>query len=123
MNVIPIHELLYMSQSAYNENYIQQYMRWCIDKSCESEKQMHVIDRNFSKPDLQSIIANTHISKWYAYEYEKLEQKFIQISTPQHGSISCPQVRQIFSALVSEIFTRYPNPLIESARKLSINAN
>lgn len=106
----PVHELLYMSLEAYEEYYTERYLNWCIDKASDL------------KQDLQKIIANSKINAWYNLEHEKLTERFQQIATPQHGMIDFKSARTIFTSVTAVIYKQYPQPLIDSARNLKINA-
>lgn len=106
-----LHELIYMTPEHYSEDYTERYLRWCMNRSQDLDQ------------DLQRLLANSSISKWYNHEFAKLEERIISMLEPQHGKISYKQARTIFGSIVAEMFIKYPMPLIDQARKLNINAN
>jgi hypothetical protein len=116
-----VHTLLYLSAESYAEGYFERFLRWCLSRSVDRDQD--VSDPWFLKPDTQHLIANTAISKWYDYEFGKLEAKFIEIVNPQHGLIDFAAARQIYNSLTNEMLKKFPQTLIDSARNLNINAN
>ena len=106
-----IHELLYLSEELYNELYTEKYMRWCLNKSLNDNT------------DFQKLLANSSISKWYNHEFSKVEQKYITAMSPLFGSVSFKTSRQMFESISIELYSKFPQPLIESARNLNINAH
>ena len=112
------HELLYMSAEAYADEYFERYLRWCISRSVDPD--FSVWDPKFVKADLQHILANAGISKWYRREFTKLEEQFEKMVSPQHNLISCEAARNIFNSITLEMHKKFPQPLIEAARHLNI---
>lgn len=107
----PVHELLYMTKEMYDELYMEKFMRWCLNRATNNEN------------DFQKLIANSSISKWYNYEFSKIENEFSTAATPLFRKVSYKGLRQMFETLSVELYTKFPQPLIESARNLNINAN
>lgn len=106
-----IHEILLITGEEYAKDYTDRYIRWCYDKAINETN------------DLQKIVSNSSINKWYNHEFDRLEQSFMEIATAQTGKISYKEMREIYAEIVVQIFPKYPNPLLESARKLNIYAN
>lgn len=106
-----VHELLYMTEEIYNELYTEKFMRWCMNRSTNPDN------------DFQKLLANASISKWYNHEFLKIETEFIETASPLFGKVSYKALRQMFEALSIDLYKKFPQPLIESARNLNINAN
>ncbi len=106
-----INELLYITSDQYETDCQDRYLRWCLSRSKDMGQ------------DLQQLLANTSISKYYNIEFAKIEQSFIEIVGPQKGILNYKTVRAIYSTMIIEIFNKYPQPLFEAARKLNVYAN
>nr|MBF6607476.1 hypothetical protein [Flavobacterium sp.] len=64
-----IHDLLRMSLAEYEMDYLQRFMRWCMTRSKKDAE-------NVNYDDLQKLMANARISRWYDSEFAKLEAAF-----------------------------------------------
>lgn len=106
----PIHQLLRLSEADYAEDYFQKYMRWCESKISEKE----------TGPNLQQLLSNTAISNWYNTEFYKLQFKFCKMVENTHQQMDVAQVRQIYCAVTSHIFTYYPRSLFDLAKHIHI---
>lgn len=106
-----LYELLLFTPEQYNDNYFDVYFRWCQNYSQNTDQ------------DIQKILANTKISKWFNYEFEQLEFLAYEAIAPVHGQIKYTQARTMYAALTAPIFMNYPKPLIDEARKINVYAN
>lgn len=108
----PIHELLYMSAELFEDDHFERYLRWCMS-----------FQRN-QETDLTKLLANRKIANYYSVEFQKLQLKFINAAEPIHGQVNYKVIRNLYTSITAEIFTKFPKPLFDEARTLSIiNSN
>lgn len=103
-----IAQILLMDPSAYVETNLERYMRWCQNIA------------NQKGVPLQSILANTAIANYYRTEINRLESEFLREATPIKGLVKFSTMRTMYSEKLVQIFTVYPSPLIEQAKKMKI---
>lgn len=108
---IKIHEVLNLSKEEFDATQIERYMRWCMNQSIDQNK------------DLQKIMANSSINRYYNIEMAKLEKKFIDIVDGKQKHIGDKTAREMYALIVVDMFKIYPSPLIDNARKLNVYAN
>lgn len=86
------------------------YYRWCLD-FCSNYQN-----------DLQSVLANSKINKYFLFEYGKCETEFLKLITFYESEIGItPQEAQkLYDKCVLQIFNRTPKPLIDEAKKLKV---
>lgn len=106
-----LYELLLFTPEQYDDNYFEVYFRWCMNFMQNEDL------------DLQKILANTKISKWFNYEFEQLEYLAYEAILPVHGQIKYTQARTMYAALTAPIFMKFPSALIDEARKINVYAN
>ena len=72
--------------------------------------------------DLQKLLANTAISKYYKVEYSKCETEFLTTIEPYKSSkeLSEKDARYLYSDCTYQMFNRRPKSLIDAAKKISI---
>lgn len=103
-----ISQILLMDQSTYVETNLERYIRWCQN-----------IAQQKAVP-LQTILANTAIANYYRTEFTRLESEFLREATPIKGLVKFSTMRAMYSEKVIQIFTIYPSPLIDAAKKVKI---
>ena len=108
---IKIHEVLNYSKEEFDNLQMERYMRWCISQAIDLNK------------DLQKIIANSSINRYYNIEMAKLEKKFIDIVDGKQIHIDEKTAREMYALIVVDLHRMYPSPLIHNARKLNVYAN
>jgi hypothetical protein len=86
-------------------------MRWCEKWSNEFGIQ------------LQSLMANTAICNWYNNWHEELEWKAYETLKPTFGKISRTMANTIYKTIMIELYTNYPKPLFDVAKKVNIIGN
>ena len=106
----PIHELLQMTALDYAEASFEKYMRWCHATLAEKE----------TGPNVQQLLGNKSIANWYNLEFEKLEVKFVKMIGNTHTNMGIEQIRQIYVAVTSHIFTYYPQHLVNLAKHVNV---
>ena len=100
-----------MTPKAYEEMYIESYMRWCQDFAINYEN------------DLQKIMANTAISKWYLAEYEKCEAEFLRRMIRRQQTlrpVSQTDAQSAYNDCTYDMFNLRPKGLLMDAKKLEI---
>jgi len=109
----PITKLLDITEETYWNKFIERYMRWCTGRA------LHNVD-GVIVTDLQMLMANSSLSKWYTLQHEELEKQAIEVLRPQFDRIPLEKMREIHNIMMNDIFKAYPKPLIDAARKLTI---
>ena len=101
---------LNVSQFDYDFMVMNIYLRWCMDFSL-----------NYFN-DLQKVVANTPINKYFLTEFKKIEAEFLEIMQEYDGAtnIKPKDALQVFNRCSIQIFNRYPKILIHEAKKLNI---
>lgn len=100
-----ISTILKKDEVEFENLQIERYMRWCIYLS------------NKTGISLQMILANTSISKYYNYEFSKLENSFLNLI---EGKIKCiPEktLQQMYEVVVVDIFNLFPMALLDGIKK------
>jgi len=107
-NLKTVPQLLQIEQEDYENQRLEIYFRWCIGFAKDKDA------------DLQKLLANKAISTYWNYEFTKLEKEFVESASLIAGKKTKKQMAHIFVAITSTIVERFPMPLFESARQLSI---
>lgn len=107
---ITIYELLGKTAQEYEQEDFERYMRWCMSFAA----------RTSEGRDLQMLLANTAISKYYNEHFRELESQFIAAITPIYKSSKIESIRQIYVSITAQIYNNYPGALFEEARNLRI---
>lgn len=103
-------KILKVTQEAYEAMLLDTYMSWCMDFVTDYEK------------ELQKLVGNRSINKWFLQELGKLENKFIEEHAPYAETIDSATARENYADATDPIFRRFPKTLIEEAKKsLTIN--
>lgn len=107
MKKIP--QLLNKTNLEYELMYLSAYMRWCESVTINDYQ-------------LQMVMANSSVNKWYNFEYGKCETEFLKLITFYEAEIGItPQEAQkLYDKCVLQIFNRTPKPLIDEAKKLKV---
>lgn len=108
MKTIPQH--LNILPSDYEDLMMQTYMRWCMD-----------FCRNY-QGDLQSLLANAALNRYFLTEYKKLEDEFVLLISRYDGysNITDSDKINLYSQCTVQIFNRRCMPLINQAKTLKI---
>ncbi|RWX00950.1 hypothetical protein [Flavobacterium cerinum] len=104
-------KLIHMTDDEYWKEYLSRYMKWCLQFSQNKET------------DLQKLLANTAINNYYTARHEDLEHQAIQILKPQDGKITTELARRLYADVMVDLFTTFPKPLFDAARKLNVIGN
>ena len=86
----------------YEKEYLEWYERWCADQS-KGDFSMYV-----------QTFQNRSVSKWFATEFEKLEQRFLKISEVIPNNTL--QLRMHYRITITEIFGISPKALLEEIK-------
>lgn len=98
------------SQEDYEFIVMNIYLCWCMDFAI-----------NYTN-DLQKVVANAPINKYFLTEFKKIETEFLEIMQEYDGAtnIKPKDALQVFNRCTIQIFNRYPKILIHEAKKLNI---
>jgi hypothetical protein len=101
---------LQTTQEAYETMLFETYQRWCMDFCLNYQN------------DLQSILANSKINKYFLFEYAKCEAEFLNLISRYEDSptVTAIDARTLYADCTFQIFNRTPKPLIQEAKKLKI---
>lgn len=102
---------LQITPEEYENMYIESFMRWCMDLSINYEN------------DLQKVLANSAISKWYLAEWKKCEQEFLKCMHRRQQTlrpISKLDAQSIYNHSTFNMFNLRPKGLLNDAKKLNI---
>jgi hypothetical protein len=91
------------TQNQYNLILATNYQRWCEIHAKKSDRQ------------LQKIMLDQTINKWYITELKKLEADFLRKNAPVLNSnfINHKMMKQRYFDFIQIILTIYPKPLLE----------
>lgn len=105
-----VKQLLNVNTEAYEAMLMETYLHWCMD-FCS----------NYGS-ELQSIVANSKINKYFLFEYAKCEAEFLKLSAPYENTptVTNQDIRTLYSNCTVQIFNRNPQPLIKEAKKLKV---
>ncbi len=105
----PIHELLQMTIAEYDDFVFERYMRWCMSKVDPKREN-----------DLQQLLANSALSKWFITEFARHENSFAKMVENTHSYLKAPQIRTLYTTVTIQVYEHYPRPLMEAARNINI---
>ena len=94
-----ITDYLQISSLQYEDQTFAYYLRWCDT-------------RGLCPKEVQKLLANASISKWFMYEFSKLENDFCQALPFLIKSKK--DLKHEYQAIVGNIYTIYPQPLINA---------
>lgn len=105
-----VKQLLNVDTEAYETMIWETYYSWCMD-FCSNYQN-----------ELQGVLANSKINKYFWFEYSKCETEFLKLISRYEGSPTVTQedIRTLYSDCTFQIFNRSPKPLIEEAKKLKV---
>lgn len=95
---------LKISPDNYDDRLFQMYFNWC---------QRHAVSDN----NLQELLANAQLNKWFMRHYAVLEKLFITDHATRKNPLSTPE-RNLYDyqECVSQIFKNYPKAIIDGFR-------
>ncbi|KAB8151778.1 hypothetical protein EZY14_016420 [Kordia sp. TARA_039_SRF] len=101
-----IEKILQVSQSQFENMMLIAWLDWCIVKSSSPE-------------DLQTLLANQALNKWWRQEYTRLLNEFTDFIKPYAESCSQPDKMRLYTtSVVMPLQKLYSKKLIQNARKL-----
>lgn len=103
-----ISTILNKDEVEFENIQIERYMRWCLNVA------------NKTGVSLQTVMANTSVSKYYNYEFSKLESKFLDIVHGKTQWLDPTALENMYNLIVVDMFKYYPTPLIEAAKNIKI---
>ncbi|AMA49435.1 hypothetical protein [Flavobacterium covae] len=103
-------ELLDLSTPDYETLLFETYFNWCTD-FCSNYQD-----------DLQSLVANRALNKYFLQEYNKLEEEFLQLASRYENNINITSVhyRELYADCTVKIFNRFSKVLIKKAKQNTI---
>ena len=95
-------DTLQYSSDQYEEQYLEWFDRWC---TVQSKNQISLFVQIFQ---------NGPVSKWFAHEFEKLEQTFLAMSKAMPKDTV--QLRMHYKIMITQIFNIYPKALLDEIK-------
>ncbi|WP_395075340.1 hypothetical protein [Flavobacterium sp.] len=105
-----INELLNKTPEEYENIILKTYFLWCMDFCINYHS------------DLQRILANSAVNKYFLYEYAKCEAEFLKLISRYEDSptVTSKDIQTLYDDCSFKISNRNPKPLILAAKKLNI---
>ena len=105
-----VNQLLDLSPEAYENMIMETYLRWCMDFCTNYQS------------ELQSVLANAKMNKYFLFEYAKGETEFLRLISRYKDSPTVTQkdVQTLYNDCTFDIFNRTPKSLIQEAKKLKV---
>lgn len=105
-------EYLGVSAEQYEQMYIGSYMRWC-ERLCKSPS------------ELQSILANSSVNKFYNAELAKCEEEFVKLFSRYEGSttVSATDAKILYTTCTFKMYSIRPIALLLNSKKTNVYAN
>jgi hypothetical protein len=112
MSTTTINQKLQMTASEYDDMVFKSYLRWCESVSLNAQ-------------ELQKILANSSISRWYMTEYTKLEVEFMQLTGSFEicETITKCDFKTCYKNCTIQMFNIRPMPLLQEAKKMEYKAS
>lgn len=106
----PILVRLNINEDQYFDMRMSMYMRYCMDFCINYHN------------DLQKLLANTALSKYYFTELAKCEEEFLQIMDAYEGEANVKPAdgMEMYHKCAFRMHSIYSKPLIEQAKALNI---
>ena len=103
-------KLLNKTPETYETEFFQAYLRWCM-----------AFATNYNN-DLQKVVANSSISKYYNREHAKCEAKFLELISFYVNKINITpkEAQSMYNNCLFDMNNRFSKPLIEQAKKTNI---
>jgi hypothetical protein len=103
-------QLLNLKPEHYEEMYLGSMLRWCESQSIE-------------QADIQKLLANSALNAYYNIEYAKCEAEFLKliIQYAKVKYITLYDRLKLYNDCTNEMFNRHSKPLVEMAKKMTIN--
>lgn len=107
MTTTTINQKLKMSPEEYELLIFGAYARWCETLSGTSDR------------ELQKILANSGINKWFMTEYAKCEAEFLQLITryDECDTITATDLKKCYSECTYRMFNIRPMALLQIIKK------
>lgn len=105
-----VQQLLKLDTQEYETMLFETYMRWCMD-FCSNYQS-----------ELQSVLANAKMNRYFLFEYSKCEAEFLKLISRYENSptVTLGDTRTLYNNCTFQIFNRKSQPLIQEAKKLKI---
>ena len=101
-----IQKLLNIDQLGYDQIYFNAYVRWCESVSINDTQ-------------LQMVLANSSVNKYYNMEYAKCEDEFLLLANRYPTATQDDATKLYFRCTVA-MFNRRCEPIIKLAKKTPI---
>ncbi|EKT3967199.1 hypothetical protein NTJ12_002281 [Flavobacterium psychrophilum] len=94
----------------YETAFFKTYLHWCM-----------AFATNYGN-DLQKLVANSSISKYYNREHSKCEAKFLELISFYHTEIGITpkEAQKLYDKCIFDMNNRFCKPLIDQAKKTNI---
>lgn len=112
MTQTTINQKLKMTQEEYELFIFGAYARWCETLSGTSDR------------ELQKIMANSGINKWYMTEYAKCEAEFLQLTEryEECSTITALDFKKCYAECTYRMFNIRPTVLLQIIKKSTIGS-
>ncbi|MGR3791593.1 hypothetical protein ACUXZJ_12045 [Flavobacterium sp. TN-1] len=106
--------LLNIHPEQYSSMLFETYMHWCTDFCTKNYEQ-----------ELQSLLANAPINKYFLMEYRKLEAEFLEMAKEyqKDPNITPEDYRELYADCTVKIFNRHQKALVRNAKITTIINN
>lgn len=103
--------LLKTDTEAYEAMVFDTYHQWCMDFCISYDR------------ELQHVLANSALNKYFLTEYSKFEAQFISMAQDYENkpNITPADMREMYHNCTYGIFNRRSMPLIEQAKKTQLH--
>ncbi len=101
-----INTLLGLTEEKYEDLYFGNYMRWGESVSINDLQ-------------LQMVLANTSVNKYYNMEYGKLEAEFLELAA-NYPEASHKDMQELYATCTFGMFNKRCPVLIDQAKKLNL---
>ncbi|PIB28888.1 hypothetical protein BFP77_08200 [Maribacter sp. 4U21] len=99
---------LQVNEETYENIIFQQWFNWSNTQGKDQQ-------------EVQSLLANAALFNWWRMEYTQFERDFLFEVAPYKGQISPKDAYLLYVKNIHKIQLYYSKPLIDNAKKTSIN--
>ena len=104
MQTIP--KLLAIKNHEYNDMYFDAYLRWCESVSINENQ-------------VQSVLANASVNKYYNTEFAKCENEFLQLAK-NYPHATAIDLQELYAKCMYAMFNKRCNVLLHQAKTLNL---
>lgn len=101
------HEILKITEAAYELKVFHLYFKWCNINSVSDE-------------DFQSLIASASMNRWFLGNLERIEKEFCEDATPYAGLDNTKEISMLWLKHTMKLLLYYSKPLINERHQCII---